>query len=83
MLGFEAGDLNELGANAGRIERACRVLGRLDVVLIAHGLLGDQVRSEDRARSRPRTRHNELHESISLLIPIANYLEQQGHGTSV
>ena len=80
VAGFEAGDLNEFDANEGRVARAIEELGGLDVALVAHGLLGDQVRSEsDLAHAREILDTN-LTSAISVLAPIANYMERQGSG---
>lgn len=76
----EAGDLNELEANAGRIDRAFETLGRIDLVLIAHGLLGDQLRSERELDHALELLSTNLTSPISLLIPLVDRLEQQNSG---
>lgn len=76
----EAGDLNELDRNAGRIERASEALGSVDLVLVAHGLLGDQLRSEEDLDHATEILTTNLTSPVSLLIPLVNRLESQGAG---
>ncbi len=80
VVGFEACDLNELEQNAGRIERAHAALGGFDIVLVAHGYLGDQLRSEEDAEYALKILTTNLSSAVSLLIPIVNRLEKQGAG---
>jgi short-subunit dehydrogenase len=80
VVGHEAGDLNELAANAGRVERAFDALGRVDVVLVAHGLLGDQVRAEHELDHALEIVTTNFTSAVSLLIPLVNRLEAQGDG---
>lgn len=80
VVGFEACDLNELEQNAGRVEKAHGTLGGFDIVLVAHGYLGDQLRSEEDAEYALKILTTNLSSAVSLLIPIANLLEKQGNG---
>lgn len=81
VAGSEAGDFTDSAANPGRIERAFEALGTIDLVLIAHGDLGDQLESESSdAEARRQFEVNAL-SVVSLLIPIANRLEIQRSGT--
>ena len=80
IAGFEAGDLNEFDQNDGRVERAIASLGGLDIALIAHGLLGDQIRSESEFEHAREIIETNLLSAISLLAPIANHMESQAHG---
>jgi len=80
VAGFEAGDLNDFDANPARIERGLARLGGVDVALMAHGDLGDQLKSEhafDEARDILDTNFRSV---VSLSIPLANALEAQGRG---
>jgi decaprenylphospho-beta-D-erythro-pentofuranosid-2-ulose 2-reductase len=80
VAGSCAGDLNDFDANARRVEDAVATLGGLDRVIVAHGLLGDQLASElDFATAREIVDTNLL-SVVSLLIPIANHMEGQGAG---
>lgn len=57
--------------------------GDFDVVHLAWGVLGDQDRNSRDARAALAELRTNLTGAVSLLIPIANRLEQQGHGTAV
>jgi decaprenylphospho-beta-D-erythro-pentofuranosid-2-ulose 2-reductase len=73
-------DFNDLGAVAGLVDEAHRELGGFDTVLIAHGDLGDQLRSEasfDEAEAIFRTN---LLSAIAFLVPLANLMEAQRSG---
>lgn len=73
-------DLNRTEHAAALIERIVSDFGPLDVAIIAHGLLGDQLRSErDFGEALLVTQTNYL-SVVSLVIPLANHLERQGRG---
>lgn len=57
--------------------------GDFDVVHLAWGVLGDQDRNSRDARAALAELRTNLTGAVSLLIPVANRLEQQGHGTAV
>jgi decaprenylphospho-beta-D-erythro-pentofuranosid-2-ulose 2-reductase len=57
--------------------------GDIDLVLVAFGLLGDQQRDEHDARSAVDVIQTNFTGAVSLLIPIADRLVEQGHGTIV
>jgi decaprenylphospho-beta-D-erythro-pentofuranosid-2-ulose 2-reductase len=80
VVGCDYGDFNESEANPGRIERAFSALRHIDIALVAHGDLGDQLASEhgyDEALAQIKTNFTSV---ISLLIPLVNQMEKQGHG---
>lgn len=63
------------------VQTAVRELGGIDIVLIAHGDLGDQLKSEatfDHAEAIFRTN---LLSVVAFLVPLANVLEAQRSGT--
>jgi decaprenylphospho-beta-D-erythro-pentofuranosid-2-ulose 2-reductase len=62
------------------LKQAIASLGGLDVVLIAHGTLGDQQRSADDYTVAERELRTNLLSVVSLLTPIANYFEKQKSG---
>lgn len=73
-------DLNQAENADALIERIVSEIGPLDVAVIAHGLLGDQLRSErDFAEALLVTQTNYV-SVISLVIPLANHFERQGRG---
>ncbi len=74
------GDFTDYAHNAVLVDQAISELGRIDVVLIAHGMLGDQLRSEvDFWEAKAQTDANYL-SVLSFVIPLANHLEKQGAG---
>ncbi len=73
-------DFTDLGQVEPLVARAAAELGGFDVVLIAHGELGDQERSErsfDEAEAIFRTN---LLSVVAFLVPLANLLETQRSG---
>ena len=80
VVGHESCDLNDCAQADARVARAIERLGGLDRALIAHGLLGDQQHSEhDLAHAREIIDTNFV-SAVALLLPLANWFEQQGHG---
>lgn len=80
-VSVEAADLAILESNAGVVERAIAALGHLDVALIAHGDLGDQLLSEHDFSQAEATLRVNLLSAVSLVVPLANYFEAAGCGT--
>jgi decaprenylphospho-beta-D-erythro-pentofuranosid-2-ulose 2-reductase len=73
-------DLNDLNGAANLVKHCVSRLDPIDTVLIAHGYLGDQIRSEnDWSEAELILRTNFL-SAVSLLIPLAQHFEAQGHG---
>jgi decaprenylphospho-beta-D-erythro-pentofuranosid-2-ulose 2-reductase len=73
-------DFTELGQVEHLVRQAEAQLGGIDVVLIAHGDLGDQLGSErsfDQAEAIFRTN---LLSVVAFLVPLANLFEAQGSG---
>lgn len=76
-------------ADLGALERAEALVaegvaalgGGVDVVLVAHGDLGDQLRSEREFAEAERILRTNLLSVVALLVPLANVLEQQRAGT--
>lgn len=73
-------DLGELSACEAVVEASLEELGGLDRVLVAHGDLGDQERSERELSEAERLMRVNYVSPVALLIPLANYLERQGRG---
>lgn len=80
LVGSLACDLDDTGSNAARVEHAVAALGGLDIAVIAHGLLGDQLASEREWATAERILVTNLLSPISLVIPLANALESRGGG---
>lgn len=73
-------DLNEFDLHEKIISRALDSMGSLDIVLVAHGTLGDQAACQkDYALTEQELRTNFL-SVVSLLTPIANIMEAQRRG---
>lgn len=63
------------------VDEAWRALGEVDWVLIAHGWLPDQLRTEEDADEALRTLAVNLGSVVALLVPIAARMEAAGRGT--
>ncbi|MBX3062240.1 MAG: SDR family oxidoreductase [Anaerolineae bacterium] len=74
-------DLNDLDSHLSLIEESIRRLGGLDAVLIAHGTLGEQKRSEADVQDMLREFTTNGLSYMTLLTHLANYFEQQRRGT--
>ncbi len=73
-------DLNELTLHAAAIESAFQALGRVDVVLIAHGDLPDQKQCEGSVEATLSALQTNAISTVSLLATIANRMQAQGSG---
>lgn len=76
----QTADFNELSQNDALISSAINVLGTVDTVLIAHGLLSDQLLTEQSFEAAELSLRTNLMSVVSLLIPLVNALEKQGSG---
>ncbi len=76
--GFEA---NDFASHQPLLESAITTLGGLDVVLVAHGTLGDQKACEQSIELTLQELNTNAISVISLLTPLANHFEAQGHGS--
>jgi short-subunit dehydrogenase len=73
-------DFADLDGNEARMRDACDALGGVDVVLIAHGDLGDQLASERSFHDAHATLRTNFLSVVSLLIPLANHMEAARRG---
>ncbi len=73
-------DLNEFNRHQQMIDTAVNTLGGLDAVLVAHGTLGDQSRSQASVEETLRQFSTNGLSYISLLTLLANYFETQRKG---
>lgn len=62
------------------VQRAITALGSIDVAVIAHGLLGDQLESEINVAVAEQIAHTNYLSVMALIIPLANQLESQRSG---
>jgi len=77
----ECADFDHLEANEGVVARALDTLGGVDVALIAHGDLGNQLASERSFAAAEATLRTNFLSVVSLLVPLANACEAARHGT--
>ena len=73
-------DLAKLERAEAAVHAAHDALGGIDVALIAHGYLSDQLRSERELDEALTSLTVNLTSAVALLIPLANLLEAQGQG---
>lgn len=76
-------DINHLEQHAGCLHAAIIALGGVDIVLVAHGTLGDQKASESDFAEALRQIHTNAISVLSLLTIAADVLERQGRGALV
>jgi short-subunit dehydrogenase len=79
-LTTEFADLSRLADDEALVARALQALGGVDAVLVAHGLLGDQLESERSFAEAERILTTDFTSVVSLLIPLANAMEARGQG---
>lgn len=80
LSAFQA-DFDNLDTNASVVAECINTLGTVDQVLVAHGVLGDQLATEANFEDAHAILRSNLLSAVSLLVPLANHLERQSHGT--
>ncbi|MCX4246186.1 SDR family NAD(P)-dependent oxidoreductase [Paraliomyxa miuraensis] len=80
VVGHARADLDDAAGSAALVHTALEVLDGLDVAVIAHGLLGHQITTEHDWNAAEQVLRTNLLSPVSLLIPLANALQAQGHG---
>lgn len=80
VVGQVDADLDDTAGSEALVHAARERLGTIDVALIAHGLLGDQLATERSYAEAEAILRTNLLSPVSLIIPLANLLERQGHG---
>jgi len=80
MAGLASGEFDRLEGNAPHVEAAVEALGAIDVAIVAHGWLPDQIETERDLTTALRALNTNFTSTVSFLIPLANQLEGQGHG---
>lgn len=73
-------DLMQTEQHAALIQTALQTLGGIDIVLIAHGILGNQKEAQADYQVAETIYRTNLLSVISLLTPIANLMEAQKQG---
>jgi len=74
-------DLNDFERHAKLLEAAIEKLGSIDVLLVAHGTLGDQKACERSYAEAHRELSTNFLSIVSLVTPMANYFEGRRAGT--
>lgn len=74
-------DLNDVGRYAELLEKALKCLGKLDVLLIAHGSLPEQSRCQRDVNLTLQELSTNFLSAVSLLTLFANYFENQRGGS--
>src|SRR5258708_6789581 len=74
-------DFANLGNAELVVNAAVEALGGVDVALVAHGDLGDQLETERAFAAAEETIVANFTSVVALLIPLANHLERAGGGT--
>jgi len=81
VVGVVALDFTQMDRAAGLVSEARAALGGdLDVALIAHGYLGDQLASETDLEEARRIFDTNFTSVVALAIPLANHFEARGGG---
>jgi decaprenylphospho-beta-D-erythro-pentofuranosid-2-ulose 2-reductase len=73
-------DLDDTAGHPALLEQAVRVLGRIDVALLAHGVLGDQAAAEREYAAAEAILRTNFLSAVSLIGWLANYFEAERRG---
>lgn len=80
VVGYEALDFDEVTLNAAAIQKAFAQLKTVDLVLIAHGYLGNQIKSEEDLDEALHITQTNYISVMSQLLAVTACLKQQGTG---
>jgi decaprenylphospho-beta-D-erythro-pentofuranosid-2-ulose 2-reductase len=81
VVGSSARDFDRTEQAAQCVEQVLTAFsGQLDLALIAHGFLGDQLASERSLEEAEQIARTNYLSVVALLIPLANHLESQARG---
>ena len=80
VLGSALQDFDHTDQSDAAVHAAVTALGAIDVAVIAHGLLGDQLQSESRVEVAEQIARTNYLSVIALVIPLANHFEQRRAG---
>jgi short-subunit dehydrogenase len=84
VVGLEAGDFDDVSGNEAKVSRALAALAPgVDVAIIAHGWLGDQMESERSVAHALAVIATNFTSAVSFIVPIARHLEARGRGSLV
>jgi decaprenylphospho-beta-D-erythro-pentofuranosid-2-ulose 2-reductase len=74
-------DLDDTSAHPEMLRAAVERLGKIDLALIAHGVLGDQIAAEADFEVAAGALHTNFTSTVSLVTWLANYFQAQHAGT--
>ncbi len=80
VAGSRVADFAETERACEVVEAAIEALGELDVAVIAHGLLGDQLATEHDWNAAKEVLDINFASVVALLVPLANHFEARGAG---
>ena len=80
VAGSREADLTAPGAAGAAVAAALDALGGMDVAVIAHGWLGDQLASERDVAEAERIIATNFTSVVALLVPLGNHFEAAGAG---
>lgn len=80
VVGTRVADLSLHEHAEDVIGSAIESLGELDIAVIAHGLLGDQIDTEQEWEAAKEVLDVNFASVVALLVPLANYFERRGLG---
>jgi decaprenylphospho-beta-D-erythro-pentofuranosid-2-ulose 2-reductase len=83
VVGTESADFDDMKGNDARVARAIAALGGIDVAVIAHGWLGDQLESEKTFAHAESVIATNFTSVVSFAVPLANHFEARGEGSLV
>jgi decaprenylphospho-beta-D-erythro-pentofuranosid-2-ulose 2-reductase len=80
VVGYAQQDFDDTSAAASCVGEVIEGLGGIDIAVIAHGLLGDQLESESNLEVAEQIARTNYLSVMALVIPLANYFDRQGGG---
>ncbi len=79
-VGVQAADFLQTENAAKWVEQAVEALGGIDIALIAHGYIGEQLRSEEDYGHAEEIFQTNFLSAVAFLIPLSQIMERQGSG---
>jgi decaprenylphospho-beta-D-erythro-pentofuranosid-2-ulose 2-reductase len=76
-------DATDYASHEAFVDRVFSTYGDFDVVIVAFGVLGEQAQAERDNRAALDVIESNFVGAVSVAVPVANRLRQQGHGTIV
>jgi decaprenylphospho-beta-D-erythro-pentofuranosid-2-ulose 2-reductase len=76
-------DANDTGSHEAFVQDVAKLIGDIDVVVLAFGLLGDQAADAAGGDGAVRLAETNYVGAVSVSLAVARLLRQQGHGTLI